>query len=579
MITRYFRTHIMAPARDQDLSLLMRIIVDDGAVFYVNGREAYRFRLPPVTQIPADAIGYGTTGINISDPSLDGPFNLPATNLVAGDNVIAVEVHQNSTDSTDATLGMELIALVTHFASGPVVIENQPQAGTVAVGQSYTFRVSASGEVPISYQWYHNDSLIPGATKASYAIPVANASHAGNYYVLVMNPRGSVASVTAPLTVILDTVPPRLLAAKGSWASNTTISVSFSKILDPVLAQDVANYRLLGPGDIQITNALLTSGSNVTLRLTGPRQANVTYTLEVKDLRDTANPPNTLAPNPSVVPVATLVELISLYSHRWKFLEQSAAGAAAPCLDGMPWTAPVYDDSAWSNGLAIFYGARSNNLTPIVLPIAIDANNPATTIAQTKLNLFTNETPPNALQEITYYFRTTFDLPAETNGIGLYVYSFADDGAIIYLNGNRCDNWRMTNAQYYCTNFADQSVGLTQWNPALTGMGRIMLSTGLKRGQNTLAVELHQGDGTSSDAAFGAVLQAEVLTFIEFPRLSFSYDRVGQNLTLSWTAGSEWKLYQANSATGPWLQGAETSPYVITPGGNMKFFRLQQTTP
>ena len=46
----------------------------------------------------------------MGDPKLEGPFSIPATNLVAGENVLAAQVHQAQTDSPDVVLGAVLEA-------------------------------------------------------------------------------------------------------------------------------------------------------------------------------------------------------------------------------------------------------------------------------------------------------------------------------------------------------------------------------------------------------------------------------------------------------------------------------------
>ncbi len=85
----------------------MRLRVDDGAVVYVNGVEAARFNMGTgavnsQTRAP-DAIADG-------GERQDRVFTLNPNLVVAGDNVIAVEVHQNTLGSSDLTFLASLTA-------------------------------------------------------------------------------------------------------------------------------------------------------------------------------------------------------------------------------------------------------------------------------------------------------------------------------------------------------------------------------------------------------------------------------------------------------------------------------------
>jgi len=103
-LTYYFRTHFSLETDPASVtSLAMTALVDDGAVFYLNGREVYRLGMP------AGAISHTTLASRgVGNAVLEGPFQISADALVRGDNVLAVEVHQASATSSDIVFAMQL---------------------------------------------------------------------------------------------------------------------------------------------------------------------------------------------------------------------------------------------------------------------------------------------------------------------------------------------------------------------------------------------------------------------------------------------------------------------------------------
>ena len=99
----------------------------------------------------------------------------------------------------------------------PPVITIQPTNQTVAVGQTATFGVTASGTPPLSYQWMFNTTNIAGATNNTFTLTNVQFNQAGNYTVLVSNLISSVLSTNATLTVV--PIPPCDPAPSGlvSW--------------------------------------------------------------------------------------------------------------------------------------------------------------------------------------------------------------------------------------------------------------------------------------------------------------------------------------------------------------------------
>lgn len=117
--TYYFRTHFSLANASPNKVLVFSNKIDDGAVFYLNGKEFYqRIRL---SQPPA--IMYYSTGATSEPPSGDATewdvFAVPATNAVVGDNVLAVEVHQIWPDDDDIVFGSALSLSDNTVRRGP----------------------------------------------------------------------------------------------------------------------------------------------------------------------------------------------------------------------------------------------------------------------------------------------------------------------------------------------------------------------------------------------------------------------------------------------------------------------------
>ena len=95
--TTYFRKTIKlesTPTRSD--IFLLNYQIDDGFVVYVNGREAGRFQMPS-GNITFNSFASSYAG----DEPLTGTIEISSSLFKSGDNVIAVEIHNNKADSRD----------------------------------------------------------------------------------------------------------------------------------------------------------------------------------------------------------------------------------------------------------------------------------------------------------------------------------------------------------------------------------------------------------------------------------------------------------------------------------------------
>ncbi len=116
-MTFYFRTHLNVSAGANFTSLQISNLIDDGAVFYINGSEVARFNMNSGVVLSNTA---ATGGITDAAWQMSSPATISVTNLHAGDNIIAVEVHQAASGTAgDNVFAMKLDGIIV---TNPVVV-------------------------------------------------------------------------------------------------------------------------------------------------------------------------------------------------------------------------------------------------------------------------------------------------------------------------------------------------------------------------------------------------------------------------------------------------------------------------
>ncbi len=103
-ITSYFRASFNVADPGLLTNLVLNLLRDDGIIVYLNGLEVYR------DNMPAGAVNYLTVAPATApdDGQTWQVANVSPSNLVAGANVIAAEVHQESGTSSDVTFNLSL---------------------------------------------------------------------------------------------------------------------------------------------------------------------------------------------------------------------------------------------------------------------------------------------------------------------------------------------------------------------------------------------------------------------------------------------------------------------------------------
>ncbi|MFP6898466.1 MAG: lamin tail domain-containing protein [Roseibacillus sp.] len=159
--------------------------------------------------------------------------------------------------------------------------------------------------------------------------------------------------------------------------------------------------------------------------------------------------------------------------HTWKYLDDGSN-------QGTAWRSSSFIDTTWASGpSALGYGG-DGEATPV------------------------SPGPDSSNKFATTYFRTTVEIPDPSIFLHFLLRLRYDDAAAVYLNGNeiiRTPNLPAgaTSGQYANSDNGNESSWFDYNIPTASFLAGI----------NTLAVEIHQGDGQSSDIRLDMILRGE----------------------------------------------------------------------
>lgn len=169
-ITTYYRRAFVIDEPSAYTGLTLNVQRDDGAVVYLNGVEVFR------SNMPNGAINYLTVASGAVAGADEAAFystNLPSGSLIAGTNVLAVEVHQNAGNSSDIAFDLSLTGLLN---AAPLVSIASPADGAVLTTNHLTMTVNAAdldGTVS-RVELFTNGTLLAQTTTPPYQFAWAN---------------------------------------------------------------------------------------------------------------------------------------------------------------------------------------------------------------------------------------------------------------------------------------------------------------------------------------------------------------------------------------------------------------------
>jgi len=127
----------------------------------------------------AATVNYNSqASVNVGDAVYSGPFFTTWTNVMAGDNVIAVEVHQNGTNSSDVVFGAEFTIGSASARQSPCDVDpplsiTRQGTNVLVLWQGNGFRLEKRPDLAPSTLW------IPTTNQSPLIVPQSETNFSG----------------------------------------------------------------------------------------------------------------------------------------------------------------------------------------------------------------------------------------------------------------------------------------------------------------------------------------------------------------------------------------------------------------
>lgn len=153
------------------------------------------------SQTNHDFLTFSIGGVAQASISGEVDWQRVSFNVPAGPHMLVWTYSKDAAGTSGQDAGW-----VDQFVIGaqPPFITAQPQSQTVLGGSTATFSVGASGQAPLHYTWYRNNTTQLGAKGEgtnTFTLPNAHRFYSASYSVVITNALGSVTSSNAVLTV------------------------------------------------------------------------------------------------------------------------------------------------------------------------------------------------------------------------------------------------------------------------------------------------------------------------------------------------------------------------------------------
>ncbi|MGI9242408.1 MAG: PKD domain-containing protein [Verrucomicrobiales bacterium] len=463
-ITTWFRRSFMATDVDQISRLKLSLKRDDGARVFLNGSEIARDNLTSGTVSASTRANNDVSGASEEvlmlyavDPSL----------LLEGENLIAVEVHQEAPDSSDLSFDLELSAARN-------LTEITPTWSVEPAGAS----ISPEGLFSASSPGLYTVTATSGGISGSAAIQIGTGSdnlvtiEAPDGFLFENGGEPAMIRVTRAGATDDSLVVPLNISGAASPGSDfqtlvasATIPAGEASVEFPIDLID--DQEVEGRESIHlalVADELFSFGASAVATVT------IVDDEHPVTVEPDAGPDALVFVDDSHQLDGQLLEADEFVSRGgyWKFDDTGSDL-------GSSWTGLAFPDSGWAEGLAEF-GYGDGDEASVV---EFGGN--------------------SSSKHITTYFRRHFFLVDPNDYSALRAAVMVDDGVVIYLNGTEVGRINMPAGSVGFSTRASSSVGGDD-ESSYTGLD--LDPAALLAGENVLAVEVHQSSPSSSDLSF-----------------------------------------------------------------------------
>jgi len=464
-IAYYFRHEFATPGGREVLDAAVALVRDDGAVVYVNGTEVLRSNMPsgPITAATPAA---STTGGGDESRWFTGVVS--ASLFRPGTNVIAVEVHQRNTNSSDVSFDL---AVDGELSDEPYdqVKPTKPK-GLVATAKSPTrirldWRAASDNRAVAGYRVFRDGVEIGFTEKLKYVDRGLEPERKYRYKVRAVDtslnsgPRSRIRRATT----LPDTDPPtkpRRFELRSATGSTVTLGWNPSK--DNVA---VDHYIVRRDGT---TIASTTDTSYVMTGLDPLTE----YHFAVRAVDSSGNKSAKAHENGETTPLIVTFTAVAAGS-AWRYHDEGDDLGEA-------WRNRNYDDSGWDSGSAELGYGDGDESTVV-------------------------GSGPDNDHHITTYFRAEFSIGSPDEVPVMLLRMVRDDGAVVYLNGTEVARSNMPGGTI---NFRTRATAGVSGSAERDWHEFFIDTSVIRSGRNVVSVEIHQSGPRSSDISFDLALIA-----------------------------------------------------------------------